>query len=75
MRFTLETLRVLLNFSDAAWDEVIRARAEAAEEHARLLLHFSHMTNAASRQARRRADEGLRAGGEGDDELHLCLEA
>ena len=65
----------MLNFADAAWDEVVRARAQAAEEHARLLLHFSHMTNAAGRQARGRAREGSGAGGKGEDELHLWLEA
>ena len=60
----------MLNFADAAWDEVVGARAEAAQQHFGLLLHFCHMTHAASRQARRRPDEGLRAGGEGEDELH-----
>jgi hypothetical protein len=64
--------RVLLNFADAAWDEVVRARAEAAEEHVGLLLHLCHMTHAASRQARDRARERRNAGGEGEDELHLC---
>ena len=42
-----ETPRVLLNFADAAWDEVVRARAEAAEEHGGL-LHLCHMTHAAA---------------------------
>jgi len=52
----------LLNFADAAWDEVVGARAEAAEEHFGLLVHLCHMTHAASRQARRRPDEGLGGG-------------
>jgi hypothetical protein len=59
----------LLNFADAARDEVVRARAQAAEEHAGLLLHVGH-PDAGRRQARRRPDKSCRGGGEGDDELH-----
>ena len=62
-------------FADAAWDEVVRARAEAAEEHARLLLHLCYMTHAASREARGRGREGCGAGGKGEDELHYCWKA
>ena len=70
MRFTLETPRVLLNFSDAAWDEVVRARAEAAQQHYGLLLNLCHMTHAAGRQARGRPDKRRRGGSECEDELH-----
>ena len=59
----------MLNFADAAWDEVVRARAEAAEEHGGL-LSLGDAGNAGRRQACRRPDEGLGSGREGEDELH-----
>jgi len=46
-------------------DEVVRARAEAAQQHYGLLLNLCHMTHAASRQARGRPDKSRRGGGEG----------
>ena len=52
----------MLNFADAAWDEVVGARAEAAEEHFGLLVHIGHPADAGRRQARRRPDEGLGGG-------------
>ena len=52
----------MLNFADAAWDEVVGARAEAAEEHAGLCLDLQRAAHAGRREARRRPDEGLGGG-------------
>ena len=60
----------MLNFADAAWDEVVRARAEAAEEHGGLCLDLQRAAHAGRREAGGRAREGRHASCEGEDELH-----
>ena len=61
----------MLNFADAAWDEVVGARAEAAEEHGGLCLALQRAADAGRREAGRRAAEGGGSRREGEDELHL----
>ena len=59
------------NVADSARDEgLVRARAEAAEEHVGLRLDLQRAAHAGRREARRRPDEGLGGGREGEDELH-----
>ena len=64
------------NVADSARDEgLVRARAEAAEEHCGLCLGLQRAADIGRREARRGAREGCGGGREGDDELHLSLEA
>ena len=75
--FTRETPWVLLKAPPRTprGDEVVRARAEAAEEHGGLCLALQRAADAGRREAGRGAREGCGGGREGDDELHLSLEA
>ena len=64
------------NVADSARDEgLVRARAQAAEEHCGLCLGLQRAADIGRREARRGACESCGSGREGDDELHLCLEA
>ena len=62
--FTRETPWVLLKAPPRTprGDEVVRARAEAAEEHVGLRLDLQRAAHAGRREARRRPDEGLGGG-------------
>ena len=58
------------NVADSARDEgLVRARAEAAEEHCGLCLGLQRAADAGRREAGRRP-EGRRGRSEGEDELH-----
>ena len=60
------------NVADSARDEgLVRARAEAAEEHGGL-LRLGDAGNARRRQAGRGPSKGGGTGRESDDELHFC---